>query len=104
MINEAVLFLLGFVLGAAVVYFMINKRANDDIASYVQNQQSEKQKRKDRILVMIREKGNVSNNDVETAFSVSDASATNYLQELEREGQIEQVGGRGRFVSYQIKK
>ncbi len=39
----------------------------------------------------------------ETALGVSDATATNYLQELEREGRIEQIGERGRFVTYRLK-
>jgi len=38
------------------------------------------------------------------AVGVSDASATNYLSELESEGKIEQVGERGRFVSYRLNK
>lgn len=104
MVNEVTLFFLGFVLGAAAVYFAMRSRVVSGIASHVQNQQSEKQGRKEKILAMIREKGSTTNNDVEKLLSVSDASATNYLQELEREGKIEQVGERGRFVSYRLRK
>ena len=98
-----IIFILGFVLGAAAVYFLMPQRKVVGIASHAQNQQSEKQGRKEKVLAMIREKGSVTNNDIETALGVSDASATNYLQELEREGKIEQIGERGRFVSYQLK-
>ena len=101
--NTAIIFILGFVLGAVVVYFGMRRRTVSGIASYVQDQQSEKQGRKEKILAMIREKGSTTNNDVETALGVSDASASNYLQELEREGKIEQIGERGRFVAYRIK-
>lgn len=82
----------------------MRRRTVSGIASHVQNQQSEKQQRKEKILAMIREKDSTTNNDVEKLLSVSDASATNYLQELEREGKIEQLGERGRFVSYSLKK
>ena len=41
------------------------------------------------------------NNDVERMFAVSDATATNYLSELEKEGKIRQVGKTGRSVSYE---
>ena len=37
-------------------------------------------------------KAKITNNDVEKLLNVSDASATNYLQELENEGKIKQVG------------
>jgi predicted HTH transcriptional regulator len=101
--NTLIIFGLGFVLGAAAVYFLMRQRKVVGIASHVQNQKSEKQERKEKILAMIREKGSVTNNDIETALGVSDASATNYLQELEQEGLIEQIGKRGRFVSYRKK-
>lgn len=102
--NTALIFILGVILGAAVVYFVMRRHAVIGIASHVQNQQSEKQERKEKILALIREKGSGTNNNIETVLGVSDASATNYLQELEREGKIEQVGERGRFVSYRLKQ
>ena len=103
-IKIALIFLLGIVFGALVAYFFMRTRNAASIATYVQNQQSEKQERKEKILALIREKGSTTNNDVENLLGVSDASATNYLQELEREGMLEQFGERGRFVSYKLKK
>lgn len=100
-------FFLGTLIGGFVVYFLLRKQrhgALPGIASHVEKQKTEKQTRKERILLMIRERGSVTNNDIEKALGVSDASATNYLQELEREGKIERIGERGRFVSYKLKK
>ncbi len=45
----------------------------------------------------------ITNNDVEKLLNVSDATATNYLQELENEGKIKQVGETGRSVFYKLK-
>ncbi|MCH7878599.1 MAG: type IV toxin-antitoxin system AbiEi family antitoxin domain-containing protein, partial [candidate division Zixibacteria bacterium] len=45
----------------------------------------------------------IGNDDVERMLGVSDATATNYLQELEDEGKIEQIGERGRYVVYRMK-
>jgi Fic family protein len=42
----------------------------------------------------------ITNNDLENELGVSDATATRYLEELERQGKIEQIGRRGRFVRY----
>lgn len=58
------------------------------------------EERKERILDLFKDKDKITNNDVEKLLGVSDASATNYLQELENEGKIRQVGKTGRSVYY----
>lgn len=102
-----IVFSLGLLIGAIVVYFaMRNRRAACElhgVAVHAEKQQSEKQARKERIIQIIKEKGIVVNNDIEKALGVTDTTATNYLQELEREGRIEQIGERGRFVSYKMR-
>jgi Fic family protein len=98
--SALVTFLIGLLCGTLITYLLMRRRAASGIASHMQKQQSEKYNRKEKILALIREEGSTTNNDVENLLGVSDASATNYLQELEREGKIEQVGQRGRFVTY----
>lgn len=98
-----IVFLLGLFIGALVVYFAMRNKKASGIASHAQKQQTKKQSQKEKILQMIREKGKVTNDDIEKMLGVSDASVTNYLSELEREGNIEQIGERGRFVSYRLK-
>ncbi|MBI4253252.1 DUF977 family protein [Candidatus Uhrbacteria bacterium] len=101
---EVSIFLFGLLIGALVVYFVMSRKTTTGIAAHAKNQQNEKQSRKDKILEILRERNSLTNDDIEKVLGVSDASATNYLQELEREGKIEQVGERGRFVSYRPKK
>lgn len=60
----------------------------------------EKENNKNRVLVILGNKGQITNNDVEEALSVSDATASRYLTELEEEGKIRQVGNTGRGVYY----
>ncbi len=101
--TEILLFLFGMIVGVTGAYFFMRNQQTRDrhgVADHVEKQKIEKQSRKKEILRIIGEKGSVTNNDIETALGVSDASVTNYLQELEREGKIEQIGERGRFVSY----
>ncbi|MDP3996105.1 MAG: FaeA/PapI family transcriptional regulator [bacterium] len=62
-----------------------------------------KEDRKERIMRLFSEKSEIQNDDVEKLLGVSDATATNYLSELEAEGKVEQVGERGRGVFYTIK-
>ena len=46
--------------------------------------------------------GKLSNDDVQKLLGVSDATATRYLEELERSGQIRQIGRTGRSVTYTL--
>lgn len=73
------------------------------LKAFSRKQQEEKESRKSRILKLLQKQETITNNDVEKMLSVSDATATNYLQELEDENKIEQIGERGRFVSYRLK-
>jgi putative ABC transport system ATP-binding protein len=61
-----------------------------------------KEIRKDKILVLLQENKRITNNVVESTLDVSDATATRYLQELEKEGKIVQEGKEGRSVFYTL--
>lgn len=47
------------------------------------------------------EERKISNDDIQKLLGVSDATATRYLDALEKEGLIRQVGGEGRGVYYE---
>ena len=59
-----------------------------------------KREAKDKILTLFEKRERIANDDVEQALGVSDATATNYLQELEDEKIIVQHGKQGRGVYY----
>lgn len=58
---------------------------------------------RDKVLSLFRDKSQISNDDVQVALGVSDATATRYLDELERMGVVEQVGSTGAGVVYRRK-
>ncbi len=66
-------------------------------------QQRNKENCKKRILEILIEQKKITNNEVEQALKVSDSTATNYLQELEDENKIKQIGKTGRGVYYKLK-
>lgn len=63
--------------------------------------QSRKRKKLDRIMEEIIKRGGIANDEVEKLLHVSDATATRYLAQLEKEGKIQQVGKTGHAVKYQ---
>lgn len=62
-----------------------------------------KRENKEKILTLFQTHESVINNDIEKLLGVSDATATRYLSELERDGKVEQVGTTGRGVDYKLK-
>ena len=83
------------------------KRLASAKATAEQRQEAEKEdvKGKKENLEKMREffnkQGRVANNDVEKLLGVSDATATRYLDELEKEGFVRQVGKTGKHVYYE---
>lgn len=67
----------------------------------IEKQATEKAAHKQRILEFFDSHPTAANNDIENLLGVSDATATRYLDELEKEGKIRQVGKTGKFVHYE---
>jgi ribosomal protein S25 len=63
--------------------------------------QNRKRKKIDRILDLFAKRTNITNNQVADFLHVSDATATRYLQVLENENKIKQVGKTGKGVKYE---
>ena len=64
---------------------------------------SKKEARKAKILEFLSEHEEMGNEDIREALGVSARSVVNYMNELEAEGRIKQVGVTGRSVTYQLK-
>ena len=62
-------------------------------------QSENKENNKKKILGSLNSK--FTNADVENLLKVSDATATRYLDELEKEGKVVQVGRTGKHVYYE---
>ena len=62
--------------------------------------QSRKRKKLDKIMTLFLKNSKITNDEVEKFLHVSDATATRYLSQLERENKIKQVGKTGHSVFY----
>lgn len=73
------------------------------ICSFVLGQSARKNKNKTEVLKLFENKPELTNADIRKALTISDASAVRYMDELEKEGKIEQIGDTGRGVVYRLK-
>ncbi len=64
--------------------------------------QFRKRQKLEKIIVFTQKKGRITNDDVEKLLRVSHKTASRYLEILEKENRIRQVGGTGRGVYYQL--
>ncbi len=62
--------------------------------------QERKQKKLDKIMTLFEAKPQITNKDIQKLLRISSATAVRYLDILERENRIEQVGNTGKSVFY----
>jgi len=87
------------VAGVALGSYFARKRNGGLIGK----QAKKKVDNKNKILEFIREREKVANNDIEKLLGVSDATATRYMNELENEQKVRQIGKTGNAVYYVLK-
>lgn len=101
------------ILGTAIVAFLVFRKTRDalrrakdkvvGICASAIGLGAKKRENKEKIPELLRERGPLSNFDIREALGVSDRSIIRYMDELEREGKVEQVGTTGRSVTYRPK-
>ncbi|OGZ63845.1 MAG: hypothetical protein A3A98_00975 [Candidatus Staskawiczbacteria bacterium RIFCSPLOWO2_01_FULL_40_39] len=107
--NSFIIFVVGLVIGAIVVFLVFrnfrNDKTNEKNTLDLLNQNKAKivEENEKKILDLIAQKGEVSNDDVQKLLSISDAGATKYMQRLESKGKVVQVGSEGHAVRYKLK-
>ncbi|MDP3901740.1 MAG: DeoR family transcriptional regulator [bacterium] len=101
--NPLIVLISGIVLGFAIAWLLKPRpKSAPAIKATNYRQQGKKQKNKERILEYLKEHGRAANDDFERLLGVSDATVTNYLNELETEGAVRQVGNTGKGVYYEL--
>lgn len=77
--------------------------AAEEKKDIIGEQEKEKQENIEKLKGLIQNKERVTNDEVERFLNVSNATAERYLNELEKEGLLEQVGQIGQGVYYNVK-
>ena len=83
--------------------YWLGKRAGGSVAAGEEEDDSRTRENLDKIVAMFGDKAELGNDDVRDALGVSDRTAVRYMDELERQGKVEQVGQTGRGVTYRLK-
>lgn len=91
--------ILGIAIGALIVWVIVRAKAGKIVNP---QQIEERQKNLEKVLALARARGQIANDDVQNELKVSDATATRYLEELERQGQLVQIGTKKGAI-YRIK-
>lgn len=86
----------GIALGA---YFT----SRESVEGFVSERAKKKAQNKEEILEFLRKSEKITNNDIEKLLDVSDATATRYMNELEKEQKVRQIGKTGKYVYYVLK-
>ena len=106
----------GFLIGAGLV-LVFSRSARQKVVGICEvalGQSAKKRENKEKILALLREKSasaqgsgetksELSNSDIREALGVSPRTAVDYMDELEKEGKVEQVGNVGQSVAYRLK-
>jgi len=82
------------------ISYLKSQKLNELLVSARNAIQFRKRKKLNKIMSLFLEKSKITNDEVEKLLHVSDATATRYLSQLEKEGKIVQSGKTGKGVSY----
>lgn len=84
-----------FLIGLALGYWLGLKRGLNGAGA--------DKSRRDKVLALFGSKAEITNDDVQKALCVSDATATRVLDEMEKSGYLIQIGDTGSGVTYHRK-
>ncbi|MEX0998373.1 MAG: DUF6804 family protein [Thermodesulfobacteriota bacterium] len=97
--------ILDIVSAVVLTIFIISGRKKiDDVKNnnrFISEQSENKERNKKAILEIMKTQHPLTNDQVEQLLGISDATATRYFDELEKEGKVRQVGKTGRHVYYE---
>ena len=95
------IFVIGAGVGGVAVWLAMKEPEVSGKISLIKKQAEEKEKNKEAILGLM-ESGNqpLTNSHVHQMLGIPESSATRYLDELEKEGKVRQVGKTGQSVYY----
>ena len=99
----AVLLMVIFARQEAKIYNTKTSEELVGIAKTVFDRTLKKQANLDKIMSLLASRAELSNAEIRQALKVSSRTAVRYLDELEKQGKVEQIGKTGQTVIYRLK-
>jgi DNA-binding MarR family transcriptional regulator len=94
--------IIAFILLIVVIAYNEGKRQGAKQAQST-DQSERKNRNKQSILILLEQHGSLSNAEIREHLDVSPRTVVNYMDELEQDGKVEQVGYIGQGVVYRLK-
>lgn len=94
------------IIGIVIIAILLTRKGREKvvgICAVVLGQDVRKSVNKEKIGALLKERGPLSNADIRETLGISERSVVRYMDELEREGKVEQVGNTGRGVMYRLR-
>lgn len=94
------------IVGIAIIVLLLSRRARETtigICAAAIGQDAKKRENKEKILALLTERGSANNHDIRETLGISERSVVRYMDELEREDKVKQVGNTGRGVLYRLR-
>lgn len=94
------------IIGIAIVVILLTRKTREQVVGIcvtALDQTVRKNTNKKKALEFIGARKEASNEDIREHLGISRRSAVRYLDELEREDKVEQMGDIGRGVTYRLK-
>ncbi|MDX1536064.1 MAG: winged helix-turn-helix transcriptional regulator [Candidatus Spechtbacterales bacterium] len=104
MLTQSLLIIMGLALVLVLSVPSSRKRAISLCKTAFSSQSKEKQEKKDKILALLEERGELSNLDIQKETGLHRRSIRRYMDELEISGDVEQIGDIGKSVTYRLNK
>ncbi|MBI2013583.1 MAG: winged helix-turn-helix transcriptional regulator [Candidatus Colwellbacteria bacterium] len=94
------------IISIAIVILLLHRRSRESIVgicAVALDQTIRKNANKEKILKLLTNKEMVSNSDIREALGIASRTVVRYMDELEKEDKVEQVGTIGHQVTYRLK-
>ena len=86
-----------------IIAFVVSVFTKSKSRNLIDEKEDTKRENLEKLRDFIRGRERITNDETENLLGVSNATAERYLDELEKEGPLEQMGKTGKYTYYKVK-
>jgi len=100
--NSWLYLVVGLALGIWLAQYFLRNKDESGTNSMIDDEQKLKEEHMLKVQEYLKGKDEVTNDEIEKLLHISDATTTRYLDDLEHQGLIKQMGKTGQSVHYKV--